>query len=109
MRPFPRLTPTKFRLPTEVNPNGVRFLDTPEGFHEHFLCSAPELHHGHASVPMNQSELVVPNDSNSPSDNLNFVLRMLGALPQSPQLRVVGASPWYHALEPTIGKGSLAS
>ena len=52
-----RLEPPKFRLLTEVSPDGVRFPGTPEAFQEELLRQAQELHYGHAGLPLDLSRL----------------------------------------------------
>ena len=52
-----RLRPPKFRLLTEVSPDRVCFPCTPEAFHEELFRQAPDLHCGHAGLPLNLSRL----------------------------------------------------
>ena len=54
---FGRLGPPKFRLLTEVNPDGIRFPGTPEAFREEVFRQAQELHCGHAGLRIDLSRL----------------------------------------------------
>ena len=70
--------------------------------------SAQEVHCGHASLPIDPSQLVVPADPSDPVDDPTLS-RMRGAIPQPLELPVAGAPPSYHDLVQVVGKGSPAT
>ena len=55
-----RLWLPKLHLLSEVNPNGVRFLDAPEAFQEELLRQAQELHCGHEGLSLDLLRLQAP-------------------------------------------------
>ena len=75
------LWPPKFRLHTEVSPDGVRFPDTPQAFREELLRQARELHCGHSGLPLDLSCLPAPVRPDDPADDRDFIWRMPAALP----------------------------
>ena len=104
-----RLQPPKFRLLTEVSPDGVRFPDPPEAFQEELLCQAQELQCGHEGLLLDLSRLEAPIRPDDPADDPDFISRMQGALPQLPKPPVAGPPPTYHDMEQAIKKGSPAT
>ena len=104
-----RLRPPKFRLLTEVSPDGVRFPGTPEAFQEELLRQAHEPHHGHAGLPLDLSRLQAPLHPGGPTDDLDFISRMRAALPRPPEPPVAGGPPTYHDMEQAVKKGSPAT
>ena len=60
-------------LLTEVNPNGVRFPETPEAFQAELLCQAQEQHCGHVDLPLDLTRLMAPVRPDDPVDNPDFV------------------------------------
>ena len=104
-----RLRPPKFRLLTEVSPDGVRFPETPEAFQAELLRQAQELHCGHAGLPLDLSRLEAPVRPDDTPDDLDFVSRMCAALPRPPDPPVAGAPPTYHEMEQAVRKGSPAT
>ena len=104
-----RLRPAKFRLLTEVSPDGVRFPETPEAFQAELLRQAQELHCGHAGLPLDLSCLQAPVRPDDPADDPDFVSRMRAALPRPPELPVAGGPPTYHDMELAVRKGSTAT
>ena len=104
-----RLRPPKFRLLTEVSPDGIRFPETPEAFQAKLLRQAHELHCGHAGLPLDLSRLQAPVRPNDPADAPDFVSHMRAALPRPPEPPVAGAPPTYHDMEQAVRKGPTAT
>ena len=107
-----RLRPPKFRLLTEVSPDGVRFPETLEASRLPGRATLPSAGatlwpHGvcpwTSSTPWPQSAQKTPRTTQTSS-------RVCGAaLPRPPESPVAGASPTYHEMELAIQKGSTVT
>ena len=104
-----RVRPAKFRLLTEVSPDGIRVPEMPEAFQAELLRQAQELDCGHAGLPLDLSRLQAPVRPDDPADDPDFVSRMRAALPRPPEPSVAGAPPTYHHMELAVRKGSPAT
>ena len=104
-----RLRPPKFRLLTEVSPEGVRFPEKPEDFQAELLRQAQELHCSHAGLPLDLTRFQAPMRLDDPADDPDFVWRVRVALPRPPEPPVAGAPPAYHDMEQAVRKGSPAT
>ena len=99
----------KFRLLTEVSPDGVRFPDTLEAFQDELLRQAQELHCGHAGLLLDLSRLQAPVRPGDPADDPAFISCMRAALPRPREPPVARAPLTYHDMEQAVKKGFPAT